>query len=52
MGIQLSRQQAAERDRLRRSAERDAETLATSPADDDLEALAQYAATVPMGDIA
>ncbi|MFR9750798.1 antitoxin [Nocardia sp. 004] len=45
-------EQALERDRLRRAAERDAEILAATPVDDDMNALATYNADTPMDDLA
>ncbi|WP_280434365.1 antitoxin [Nocardia carnea] len=44
-------EQALERDRLRRTAERDAAILAGALVDDDMDALATYAASTPMDDL-
>ncbi len=45
-------EQALERDRLRRAAERDAEILAGLHTDADMDSLAAYTANVPMDDLA
>ncbi len=42
---------ALERERRRKVAERDAAILARTGADADLDSLAQYAASTPMGDL-
>jgi len=42
---------ALERERRRKVAERDASILARGGADADLDSLAQYAASTPMGDL-